>query len=96
LLLVFITAFIGALMIGRTPEYLGKKISTRDMQFALFALLVSPTLVLIFAGASSMLKIALDSLGVGGPHGLSEVVYACASSAADNGSSFAGLNANTP
>jgi potassium-transporting ATPase potassium-binding subunit len=96
LLLVFITAFIGALMIGRTPEYLGKKISTRDMQFALFALLVSPTLVLIFAGTSSMLKFALDSLGAGGPHGLSEIVYAYASSAADNGSAFAGLNANTP
>jgi potassium-transporting ATPase potassium-binding subunit len=96
LLLVFITAFIGALMIGRTPEYLGKKISSRDMQFALLALLVSPALVLIFAGASSMMKIALDSLGVGGPHGLSEIVYAYASSAADNGSSFAGLNANTP
>jgi K+-transporting ATPase ATPase A chain len=95
LLLVLITAFIGALMIGRTPEYLGKKISTRDMQFALFALLVSPALVLVFAGVSSMLKIALDSLGVGGPHGLSEIVYAYASSAADNGSSFAGLNANT-
>jgi potassium-transporting ATPase potassium-binding subunit len=95
LLLVFITAFIGALMIGRTPEYLGKKISTRDMQFALFALLVSPTLVLVFSGFSSMLKTALDSLGVGGPHGLSEIVYAYASSAADNGSSFAGLNANT-
>jgi K+-transporting ATPase ATPase A chain len=96
LLLVFITAFIGALMIGRTPEYLGKKISSRDMQFALLALLVSPALVLVFAGASSMLKIALDSLGVGGPHGLSEIVYAYASSVADNGSSFAGLNANTP
>jgi tetratricopeptide (TPR) repeat protein len=82
-------------MIGRTPEYLGKKISTRDMQFALFALLVSPALILVFAGVSSMLKIALDSLGVGGPHGLSEIVYAYASSAADNGSSFAGLNANT-
>src|SRR6202042_3383845 len=96
LLLVFITAFIGALMIGRTPEYLGKKISTRDMQFALFALLVSPTLVLIFARASSMLRIALDSLGAGGPHGLSEIVYAYASSAADNGSSFAGLKAKKP
>ena len=95
LLLVFITAFVGALMIGRTPEYLGKKISTREMQFALFALLLSPALILVFAGASSMLKIALDSLGVGGPHGLSEIVYAYASSAADNGSSFAGLNANT-
>ena len=96
LLLVFITAFIGALMIGRTPEYLGKKIATRDMQLALLALLVSPALVLIFAGASSILKIALDSLGAAGPHGLSEIVYAYASSAADNGSSFAGLSANTP
>jgi len=96
LLLVFITAFIGALMIGRTPEYLGKKFEARDMQFALFALLVSPALVLIFTGTSATLKIALDSLGVGGPHGLSEIVYAYASSAADNGSSFAGLNANTP
>ena len=95
LLLVFITAFIGALMIGRTPEYLGKKISTREMQFALFALLLSPALILVSAGVSSVLKIALDSLGVGGPHGLSEIVYAYASSAADNGSSFAGLNANT-
>src|SRR5208337_4413009 len=69
LLLVLITAFIGALMIGRTPEYLGKKIHARDMQFAMFALLLPPALVLIFAGASS---------------------------AADNGSAFAGLNANTP
>ena len=66
------------------------------MQFALFALLVSPALVLIFAGAASTLKIALDSLGEAGPHGLSEIVYAYASSAADNGSSFAGLSANTP
>jgi K+-transporting ATPase A subunit len=71
------------------------KISTREMQFALFALLLSPALILVSAGASSVLKIALDSLGVGGPHGLSEIVYAYASSAADNGSSFAGLSANT-
>jgi K+-transporting ATPase ATPase A chain len=95
LLLVFITAFIGALMIGRTPEYLGKKISTREMQLALFALLLSPALILVSAGASSVLKIALDSLGVGGHHGLSEIAYAYASSAAENGSSFAGLSANT-
>jgi K+-transporting ATPase ATPase A chain len=81
LLFVFISAFIGALMIGRTPEYLGKKISSRDMQFALFALLVSPAMVLMFAGASSTLKIALDNLGAAGPHGLSEIVYAYASSA---------------
>ena len=66
------------------------------MQFALFALLVSPVLVLGLAGASMLLKIALDSLGAGGPHGLSEIVYAYASTASDNGSGFAGLSANTP
>jgi K+-transporting ATPase ATPase A chain len=96
LLLTFIAAFIAALMIGRTPEYLGKKISTLDMQFAMFALLVSPAMLLGFAGISALFKPALDSLGAAGPHGLSEIVYAYASSVADNGSGFAGLNANTP
>jgi potassium-transporting ATPase potassium-binding subunit len=96
LLLTFITAFLAALMIGRTPEYLGKKISTRDMQFALFALLVSPVLLLGLAGASTLIKTALDSVGAGGPHGLSEIFYAYASTVSDNGSAFAGLNANTP
>jgi len=96
LLFVLITAFIGALMIGRTPEYLGKKINARDMQFAMFALLLTPALVLVFAGAACVIQIALDSLGAGGPQGLTEIVYAYASSAADNGSAFAGLNANTP
>jgi potassium-transporting ATPase potassium-binding subunit len=96
LLLTFITAFLGALMIGRTPEYLGKKIGVRDMQFALFALLVSPVLLLGLSGAATLLKTALDSLGEGGPHGLSEIVYAYASTASGNGSGFAGLNANTP
>jgi len=96
LLLVFIAAFLAALMIGRTPEYLGKKISVREMQLALLALLLSPALVLVFSAASASSKLALDSLGIGGPHGLSEIVYAYASSAADNGSAFAGLNANTP
>jgi K+-transporting ATPase ATPase A chain len=96
IVLTFIAAFIAALMIGRTPEYLGKKISTRDMQFAIFALMVSPLLLLGFAGVSALFKPALDSLGAAGPHGLSEIVYAYASSVADNGSAFAGLNANTP
>jgi K+-transporting ATPase ATPase A chain len=96
LLLTFITAFLAALMIGRTPEYLGKKISTRDMQFAMFALLVSPVLLLGLAGASTLLKTALDSVGAGGPHGLSEILYAYASTVSDNGSAFAGLSANTP
>jgi len=96
LLLTLIAAFLGALMIGRTPEYLGKKFGVREMQFALFALLVSPVLLLGLSGASTLLKTALDSLGAGGPHGLSEIVYAYASTASDNGSAFAGLNANTP
>jgi K+-transporting ATPase ATPase A chain len=96
LLLAFIAAFLAALMIGRTPEYLGKKIGVRDMQFALFALLVSPPLMLGLAGASALTKTALDSLGAAGPHGLSEIVYAYASTVSDNGSAFAGLNANTP
>jgi K+-transporting ATPase ATPase A chain len=96
LLLTFIAAFLAALMIGRTPEYLGKKIGVRDMQFALFALLVSPPLMLGLAGASALTKTALDSLGAAGPHGLSEIVYAYASTVSDNGSAFAGLNANTP
>jgi K+-transporting ATPase ATPase A chain len=96
LLLTFVTAFLAALMIGRTPEYLGKKISTREMQFAVFALLVSPVLLLGLAGGSVLLKTALDSLGAGGPHGLSEIVYAYASTVSDNGSAFAGLSANTP
>jgi len=96
LLLTFIAAFLGALMIGRTPEYLGKKFGVREMQLALFALLVSPVLLLGLTVASTLLKTALDSLGAGGPHGLSEIVYAYASTASDNGSAFAGLNANTP
>jgi K+-transporting ATPase ATPase A chain len=96
LLLTFVTAFLAALMIGRTPEYLGKKISTREMQLAVFALLVSPVLLLGLAGASVLLKTALDSVGAGGPHGLSEILYAYASTVSDNGSAFAGLSANTP
>ena len=96
LVLTFIAAFIAALMIGRTPEYLGKKISTRDMQFAILAIMVSPLLLLGFTGASALFKPALDSLGAAGPQGLTEIVYAYASTVADNGSAFAGLSANTP
>jgi K+-transporting ATPase ATPase A chain len=95
-LLAVLAAFLSGLMVGRTPQYLGKSIGTREMQLTVFALLVSPIFMVGFAGASAILKIALDSLGAGGPHGLSEILYAYASSVADNGSAFAGLNANTP
>jgi K+-transporting ATPase ATPase A chain len=93
---LLVLTFIAALMTGRTPEYLGKKISTRDMQFAILAIMVSPLLLLGFTGASALFKPALDSLGAAGPHGLTEIVYAYASTVADNGSAFAGLSANTP
>jgi K+-transporting ATPase ATPase A chain len=95
-LLAVLAAFLSGLMVGRTPQYLGKSIGTREMQLTVFALLVSPIFMVGFAGASAILKIALDSLGAGGTHGLSEILYAYASSVADNGSAFAGLNANTP
>jgi len=83
-------------MVGRTPEYLGKKIETREMKLAMFAVLIYPLSVLGFSAASVLLKTALDSLNNAGPHGLSEILYAFASANANNGSAFAGLSGNTP
>ena len=96
LVVAIIAVFIAGLMVGRTPEYLGKRIETREMKLVMFAILIYPALVLGFAGASVMLKTALDSLNNAGPHGLSEILYAYASATANNGSAFAGLNGNTP
>jgi len=96
LLLAILSVFIAGLMVGRTPEYLGKKIEAREMKFVMFSLLLTPALVLIFAAVSISLKVALDSLGNAGPHGLSEILYAYASTASDNGSTFGGLAVNTP
>ncbi len=95
-LFAIISVFIAGLMVGRTPEYLGKKIEAREMKFAMLSLLLAPALILLFSAASVSLKIALDSLGNAGPHGLSEIFYAYASTASDNGSAFGGLNVNTP
>ena len=95
LLLAIISVFIAGLMVGRTPEYLGKKIEAREMKFAMLSLLLAPVLVLIFSAISVSSKIALDSLGNAGPHGFSEILYAYASTASDNGSAFGGLNVNT-
>jgi K+-transporting ATPase ATPase A chain len=94
-LLAILSVFIAGLMVGRTPEYLGKKIEAREMKFTILALFLAPALVLGFAALSVSLKIALDSLGNAGPHGLSEILYAYASTASDNGSAFAGLSVNT-
>jgi K+-transporting ATPase ATPase A chain len=96
LVVVVIAVFVAGLMVGRTPEYLGKKIEAREMKLAMLAVLIYPLSVLGFAAASVMLKTALDSLNNAGPHGLSEIIYAFASANANNGSAFAGLNGNTP
>ena len=96
LLLAIVAVFIAGLMVGRTPEYLGKKIEAREMKLAMLSLLLTPALVLTFAAVSVNLKTALDSLGNAGPHGFSEIIYAYASTAANNGSAFGGLSVNTP
>ena len=97
-ILVFsvLTVFIAGLMVGRTPEFLGKKIEIREMKFAMLAVLILPLAVLSFTAISAMLPIALASLANAGPHGLTELLYAYSSAVGNNGSAFAGLNANTP
>jgi len=83
-------------MVGRTPEYLGKKIETREMKLAMLAVLIYPITVLGFSAASVMVKSALTVWANAGPHGLTEILYAFASTNANNGSAFAGLSGNTP
>lgn len=95
IMLTLLTVFLSGLMVGRTPEYLGKKIEKREMQWIVMAVLMPGALILVGAGISSALPDALSSLGNQGPHGLSEILYAFASAAGNNGSAFAGLNANT-
>jgi len=95
LIIVVIAVFVAGLMVGRTPEYLGKKIEAREMKLAMLAVLIYPLTVLGFSAASVLLKTALDSLGNSGPHGLSEILYAFASTTANNGSAFGGLSGNT-
>ncbi len=91
-----IAIFIAALMVGRTPEYLGKKIEAREMKLVMCAILVTPVFILGFSAVSAIAKFALDNLGNGGPHGLTEILYAYAATTSDNGSAFGGLNADTP
>ncbi|HWG05405.1 MAG TPA: potassium-transporting ATPase subunit KdpA, partial [Beijerinckiaceae bacterium] len=95
LVVVVIAVFIAGLMVGRTPEYLGKKIEIKEMKLAMLAILVYPLVVLGFTAASVLLPTALASLNNYGPHGLSEILYAFASQNANNGSAFAGLTGNT-
>lgn len=97
-MLVFsvLAVFVAGLMVGRTPEFLGKKIEAREIRLAVLAVLILPLVILGFTAVSAMLPAALASLNNAGPHGLSELLYAYSSAAGNNGSAFAGLNANTP
>jgi len=95
LVLAVISVFVAGLMVGRTPEYLGKKIEAREMKLAMLAALIYPLTVLGFSAASVMLTTGLESLSNAGPHGLSEILYAFASTTDNNGSAFAGLTGNT-
>jgi K+-transporting ATPase ATPase A chain len=91
-----LTVFVAGLMVGRTPELLGKKIEGREMKYAMLAVLILPLAILGFAAVSAMLPFAVASVGTSGPHGLSEILYAYTSAGGNNGSAFGGLSANTP
>ncbi|MFF3316177.1 potassium-transporting ATPase subunit KdpA [Streptomyces sp. NPDC003035] len=95
LIMALIAVFIAGLMVGRTPEYLGKKIGTREITFAACYLLVTPALVLCFTAAAMALDTPAHSMTNSGAHGFSEILYAYTSGANNNGSAFAGLNADT-
>ncbi|MFI6941400.1 potassium-transporting ATPase subunit KdpA [Streptomyces sp. NPDC050418] len=95
LIMAIIAVFIAGLMVGRTPEYLGKKIGTREIKFAACYILVTPALVLGFTAAAMALSTPGNSMTNSGAHGFSEILYAYTSGANNNGSAFAGLNADT-
>ncbi|SDK07767.1 K+-transporting ATPase ATPase A chain [Nonomuraea maritima] len=96
LVLAVITVFVAGLMVGRTPEYLGKKIGAREIKLASMYFLVTPALVLIGTAAAMASSVQRASMLNSGPHGLSEVLYAFTSASNNNGSAFAGLTVNTP
>ena len=96
IVMAVIAVFMAGLMVGRTPEYLGKKITPKEMKLAALIMLTVPFIVLVGTGVTLAWPGALDSLNNPGAHGLSEILYAWTSAANNNGSAFAGLNANTP
>ncbi|TGS19282.1 potassium-transporting ATPase subunit KdpA [Mesorhizobium sp. M2E.F.Ca.ET.209.01.1.1] len=96
LMFVVIAVFVAGLMVGRTPEYLGKKIEAREVKMAMLAILCLPLAMLIFTAIAVVLPSAVASIANGGPHGFTEVLYAYTSAAANNGSAFGGLTGNTP
>ncbi len=96
LVFVMVAIFVAGLMVGRTPEYVGKKIEAREVKLAMLAILCQPLAMLGFTAAAAVLPDAIASILNPGPHGFSEILYAYTSAAANNGSAFAGLTGNTP
>jgi potassium-transporting ATPase potassium-binding subunit len=96
LLFAIIAVFVAGLMVGRTPEYLGKKIEAKEVKMAMLAILILPLSILGFTALASVLNVGLSGRNNMGPHGFSEILYAYTSGTGNNGSAFAGLNANTP
>jgi K+-transporting ATPase ATPase A chain len=94
--MALLSVFVAGLMVGRTPEYLGKKVEAREIQFSILAVVIIPLSMLGFSGIAAVLPEALKGLMHSGPHGLSEILYAYVSGTANNGSAFAGLTANAP
>jgi K+-transporting ATPase ATPase A chain len=95
LVMVLLTVFIAGLMVGRTPEYLGKKIEAKEMKLAMLYVLVFPIIILALSAWAAVAPYGVSSLNNAGPHGLSEILYAYTSQAANNGSAFGGLSGNT-
>jgi K+-transporting ATPase ATPase A chain len=95
LVFVILAVFIAGLMVGRTPEYLGKKIEAFDVKMAMLSVLISSLTILVFAAIAVVAKFGTSSISNPGPHGLSQILYAYTSAAGNNGSAFGGLNANT-
>jgi K+-transporting ATPase ATPase A chain len=96
LVMALIAVFVAGLMVGRTPEYLGKKVESREIKLAMLAVLILPLSILGFSAAAAVLPEALKGLANPGAHGLSEILYAYSSATGNNGSAFAGLTANAP
>ena len=95
LIYVVLSVFIAGLMVGRTPEYLGKKIEAYDVKMAMLVTLVFPLIILVLTGISSVEGFGTSSISNAGPHGLTQILYAFTSQAGNNGSAFAGFNGNT-
>jgi potassium-transporting ATPase potassium-binding subunit len=95
IIFIILTVFIAGLMVGRTPEYLGKKVEAFEIKMAILAVLAPSVVIKLFSAIACSIPAGLSSLNNAGPHGLSEILYAFSSAAGNNGSAFAGLNANT-